>query len=117
MCHAPENEGVFLTKAFSNYYVKQGTPTCVSASALHWGECAAVKRLAAADSKKAGGANFKNKLLDDWGMWWNSSKPYLIEKDVSNLVKGPFLQELFGAQYSAFVFVMRHPLHACVDLR
>lgn len=30
MCHAPENEGIFLTRTFSNYYLKQGTIAIIS---------------------------------------------------------------------------------------
>jgi hypothetical protein len=79
-CSAPDNEGIFLTKAFSAHYTKQGNEPCVARSALLWGLCSEHKRLSDADVKRAGGAGFRNKLLEDWGQWWNSSKPYLVEK-------------------------------------
>ena len=106
-CHAPNNEGVFLTKTFSNFYLKNKNEPCITHSASLWGLCAQHKHLIAADVKRAGGHNFKNKLLEDWNIWWNTSKPYLIESDVSNMVKSLFLQELFGKEETAFIFVLR----------
>lgn len=50
------------------------------------------------------------RLLRQWSMWWDTSKPVLIEKTPENLLMGPFLQHAFGAQRTRFVFVMRHPL-------
>lgn len=47
-------------------------------------------------------------LLREWGAYWDSSKPYAVEKSPPNLVRSRFLQKLFpGAK---FVFILRHPV-------
>lgn len=107
-CHAPENEGVFLTKVFDNFLHKESSDRCTMPI---WGMCANQERLFASDVKKAGGVHFRHQLLEEWGPWWNTSKPYLIEKDVANMVKSLFLQELMGVEHSAFIFTLRVRMH------
>ncbi len=44
-------------------------------------------------------------LLNDWGRYWDLSKPVLIEKSPPNLIQARFLQTLFpGAK---FIFILR----------
>jgi hypothetical protein len=95
---------VFLTKVFDNFLHKELSDRCTMPI---WGMCAHQERLFASDVKKAGGVHFRHQLLEDWGQWWNLTKPYLIEKDVANMVKSLFLQELMGAEHSAFIFTIR----------
>lgn len=52
----------------------------------------------------------RKELFTDWSWFWDTSKLYLVEKDISNSVKSRFLQTLFTDSQSAFVYVMRHPL-------
>ena len=60
---------------------------------------------------------FRSNVFRDWGYFWNTSKPYLIEKDISNMIKSRFLQSLFGEKRTAFVFLLRHPLADCKDFK
>jgi hypothetical protein len=50
----------------------------------------------------------RRRLMEEWGRWWDTTKPVLVEKSPPNLVRGRFLQALFpGAR---LVMVQRHPL-------
>ena len=51
-----------------------------------------------------------SKLYDEWSIFWDTSKPVLLEKTPENFLMGPFLQAAFGASTARFAFVMRHPL-------
>lgn len=47
-------------------------------------------------------------LLKDWSRYWDLSRPVLIEKSPTNLIRARFLQALFpGAK---FIFIVRHPI-------
>jgi len=48
------------------------------------------------------------KLASEWGGYWDSSKPVLLEKTPSNLLRMRLLQRLF--QPSSFIIVTRHPI-------
>ena len=50
------------------------------------------------------------RLYAQWSLFWDTSKPVLLEKTPENLFMGPYLQASFGAPSTRFVFVMRHPL-------
>ena len=50
------------------------------------------------------------RLFLQWSLFWDLTKPVLLEKTPENLLMGPFLQTTFGEQRSKFAFVMRHPL-------
>src|SRR5690606_35502836 len=54
--------------------------------------------------------NYKNKdqLYEEWGRYWDKSKPVLIEKSPPNLIRTRFLQELFPKAY--FITIIRHPI-------
>ncbi|MGH3016642.1 MAG: sulfotransferase family protein, partial [Gaiellaceae bacterium] len=50
----------------------------------------------------------RRRLMEEWGRWWDTTKPVLVEKSPPNLVRGRFLQALFpGAR---LVMMQRHPL-------
>jgi hypothetical protein len=54
------------------------------------------------------GDESRRRLMEEWGRWWDTAKPVLVEKSPPNLVRGRFLQALFpGAR---LVMVQRHPL-------
>ncbi|MBX3014598.1 MAG: sulfotransferase [Caldilineaceae bacterium] len=48
------------------------------------------------------------KLMDEWGRYWQLDRPFLLEKSPPNLLKSRFLQALFPA--SSFLMVVRHPV-------
>jgi hypothetical protein len=50
----------------------------------------------------------RRRLMEEWGRFWDTAKPVLVEKSPPNLVRGRFLQALFpGAR---LVMLQRHPL-------
>jgi hypothetical protein len=51
-----------------------------------------------------------SRILAEWSRYWDMSKPVLIEKTPSNLLRMRLLQKLFPA--SSFVVITRHPI-AC----
>jgi hypothetical protein len=51
-------------------------------------------------------------LLGDWGRHWDCTKPVLLEKTPSNLLRMRLLQALVPPSY--FIIVMRHPIAACL---
>lgn len=53
-------------------------------------------------------AENKEKLLNEWGKYWNKEKPIWIEKSPPNLIRMRFLQELFPDAY--FITISRHPI-------
>jgi Sulfotransferase family len=59
------------------------------------------------DSPLATDAN-RDKLVSEWGRYWNLQQPVLVEKSPPNLLKLRFLQALF--EDANFVVIMRHPI-------
>ena len=53
-------------------------------------------------------AENRRQIWKEWSRYWDTSRPYLLEKTPSNLIRSRFLQELFPR--STFIFVMRHPV-------
>ncbi|MGH3429790.1 MAG: sulfotransferase family protein, partial [Terriglobales bacterium] len=53
-------------------------------------------------------AESRRKLLEDWGRFWDLSRPVLVEKSPPNLIRMRFLQALFPD--ARFVIVIRHPV-------
>jgi len=53
-------------------------------------------------------------LFNEWALFWDLSKPVLVEKSPSNIVISPFLHRLWGLGVAAspakFLFVQRHPI-------
>eukprot|EP00965_Chrysotila_dentata_P244646 6206093-Pleurochrysis_carterae.AAC.1 len=49
------------------------------------------------------------RLYRQWSIWWDTSKPILLEKTPENFLMGPFLQAAFGKHQTRFAFIMRHP--------
>lgn len=48
------------------------------------------------------------KLLSEWGRYWDLTKPILLEKSPPNLIHTRYLQELVAQPY--FIVIIRHPL-------
>ncbi len=48
------------------------------------------------------------KLWEQWRLFWDVSKPFLIEKSPPNLLRTRFLQHLFPN--SSFIAILRHPI-------
>ncbi|MCE9633966.1 MAG: sulfotransferase [Methylophilales bacterium] len=47
-------------------------------------------------------------LMQQWGRYWDLSKPVLVEKSPPNLIRTRFLQALFPEAY--FIVLLRHPV-------
>jgi hypothetical protein len=67
-----------------------------------------------ADSPLATPANAA-RLVASWSPYWDTSKPYLLEKSPANLIMGGFLQALFPG--SALVVVIRHPIAVALAMQ
>ncbi len=50
----------------------------------------------------------RDKLLREWGAYYDFSKDVLLEKSPPNLVRSRFFRELFPS--ARFVFIVRHPI-------
>ena len=48
------------------------------------------------------------RLFAEWAPYWDTSKPFLLEKSPPNLIRARFLQALFPASY--FIMLHRHPV-------
>ncbi|KAJ8601151.1 hypothetical protein CTAYLR_008484 [Chrysophaeum taylorii] len=111
-CAAPENEGVFLTKAFERHL---GPHRCKARQWFASGECARVEyahwgRVAPQTIQR-----MRDALWKDWRRFFIGCQPstrYLVEKDIPNLIRGPLLSEIFGAERVSFVYSLRHPMAA-----
>ena len=114
-CSAPENEGVYVTDVFMNLYKSKST-VCKPNPTSSWGMCARKQKLTEKDIEDNTDA-LRQELLYDWSQFFDMNSLYLVEKDISNTVKSRFLQQLFGKDKTAFVFVMRHPLSSCKDFK
>lgn len=58
-------------------------------------------------SKLINDAN-RQKLLQEWGKYWDFSKPVLLEKSPPNIIRTRFLQEMFPNAY--FLTIIRNPI-------
>ena len=115
LCKSPENEGLFVTREFQKVYVKKES-NCKTYVASYWGECAVAQHLTEKDvlyDRSQGPEVIRSRLFADWKQFWALNVPFLIEKDIPNLVRSRFLQELFGIHRTAFVFILRHPMATC----
>ncbi|EGD82821.1 hypothetical protein PTSG_12029 [Salpingoeca rosetta] len=54
----------------------------------------------------------RRSIFDAWAAFWNMSRPVLIEKSPSHMVKMKFFQAMFTPQRTVFLFMLRHPLGA-----
>lgn len=48
------------------------------------------------------------KLFFEWGKYWDTTRPVLLEKSPPNLLRTRFLQAMFPNSY--FVIILRHPI-------
>lgn len=115
-CLSSENEGVFVTKEFLKLYVRRNT-ICVGHPATRWGDCALPLHLTERDVVPHlldGGVDaFRSRLYRDWSFFWDVRANLLVEKDIPNVSRSRFLQNIFTAERTAFVFTMRHPMSSC----
>jgi Sulfotransferase family len=58
----------------------------------------------------------RDKLLREWGAYYDFDRKVLLEKSPPNLISSRFLQALFPG--AGFVFIVRHPIPvACATLK
>jgi hypothetical protein len=50
----------------------------------------------------------KKRLYSEWGKYWDTEKPILLEKSPPNLIRTRFLQAIFPNSY--FLILTRHPI-------
>ena len=50
----------------------------------------------------------RNRLLSEWGAYYDLQKPVLLEKSPPNLIRSRFLRQLLPG--SRFLFIVRHPI-------
>jgi hypothetical protein len=50
----------------------------------------------------------RRKLLEEWSRYWDTSRPYLLEKSPPNIIRTRFLQAMFPDSY--FIVLVRHPV-------
>lgn len=50
----------------------------------------------------------RTKLFSDWKRYWDTDKPFLLEKSPPNLIRTRFLQAMFPE--SRFLILVRHPI-------
>lgn len=50
----------------------------------------------------------RNRLLSEWGAYYDLQKPVLLEKSPPNLIRSRFLRQMFPG--SKFLFIVRHPV-------
>ena len=48
------------------------------------------------------------RLFSDWKRYWDTGKPFLVEKSPPNLIRTRFLQKMFPDSY--FIIILRHPV-------
>jgi hypothetical protein len=57
----------------------------------------------------------RTRLLEQWGKYWDASRPVLLEKSPPNLIRSRFLQALFPD--SRMVMILRHPIAVAAATR
>ena len=120
-CKAPENEGVFLTKAIPEPTPEEkarcaripSTGNFAKCDWKHWTEA----HPAAVDFNATRGG-----LWRDWSKFWipvAGTTQWLVEKTPTDVIRGRFLQAVFApaARAVRFVFVLRHPVSTCKNFR
>jgi hypothetical protein len=50
----------------------------------------------------------RERLFAEWVRYWDTSRPFLLEKSPPNLIRTRFLQAMFPESY--FVIIVRHPI-------
>ena len=60
-------------------------------------------------------ARNREKLLREWGAYYDLGKPVYLEKSPPNVIRSRFFQELFPE--SRFVFILRHPVAVAMATR
>lgn len=121
-CAAPDQDGSFLTSEFKQICTqktKNSTacePLCIVCNERIWYpfEHAQNLRLTEADATAQGAKavqSMRRNLYMDWSRYWDySTNAYFVEKDPENLIRGRYLQAVFGGKRTAFIYVMKHPL-------
>ena len=92
----PENEGCYLQGAIPHTALDGRPGHFATDPAQHHTEASPYNCLEA-----------KRRLLADWSPWFDSSKPWWLEKSPVNLMRMRLYQQLFPT--SQFIVVLRHP--------
>jgi hypothetical protein len=93
----PEDEGQHLQTVFNAAY-KYGGP----------GEFAFHLDVHLTEDSPLITQNNREKILREWGAYYDLQKQVLLEKSPPNLVRSRFLRQMFPG--SKFVFIVRHPV-------
>ena len=57
---------------------------------------------------------FRTHLYRDWSRFWDLNRIYLVASDIAVLIRSLLLQELFGADKTGFVFVIKVSGKCCI---
>lgn len=93
----PMDEGQFLQSIYPSDYIYGGPGRFGFNRAAHLTEACPL----ATDSNR-------QRLFEDWSCYWDTGKPFLLEKSPPNLLRTRFLQALFPR--SRFIIIRRHPI-------
>ena len=93
----PEDEGQHLQSIFEPAYTYGGPGEFAFHAEAHLTE----------ESGLLCAAN-RDRLLSEWGAYYDLDKPVLLEKSPPNLIRSRFLRQMFPG--SKFVFIVRHPI-------
>jgi len=100
----PEDEGQHIQTVFDAAYKLGGPGGFAYRTESHLTEGSA---LATAENR--------DKLLREWGAWYDLEKQLLLEKSPPNLVRARFFQSMFPS--SSFLFIVRHPISVALATR
>ena len=93
----PEDEGQHLQSVFEPAYIHGGPGEFAFHSEAHLTE----------ESSLISTAN-RDRLLCEWGAYYDLERPVLLEKSPPNLIRSRFLRRMLPG--SKFVFIVRHPI-------
>lgn len=102
--HVPEDEGQHLQTVYQPGRAYGGPGRFGFDPEAHLTETSAL----VSDASRA-------RLLEQWGKYWDASRPVLLEKSPPNLIRSRFLQALFPD--SRMVMILRHPIAVAAATR
>ena len=92
----PEDEGEHLQSVYPDSWEHGGVGRFGFAADMHLTESSPLATAASAE-----------RLREEWSVWWDTTKPCLIEKSPPNMLKMRFLQRLFPD--ARFILLIRNP--------
>ncbi len=93
----PEDEGQHLQSVFEPAYIHGGPGEFAFHAEAHLTEESGLISAASRD-----------RLLREWGAYYDLERPVLLEKSPPNLIRSRFLRQMIPG--SKFVFIVRHPI-------